>query len=77
MNEWTNENKSINQSIYQIKVRENRRGSETWIIQIHWLHQAHKTQNEDNSDTLATPGTHDTGRKQLKTKTKKKHNAEN
>ena len=58
-----NENKSINQSIYQIKVRENRKGSEEWRIQIHWLHLAHKTQDEATNKT--------------KQKLKKKHNAEN
>ena len=31
------------------------------IIQRHWQQWAHKTQDEDNSETLATMGTQDTG----------------
>jgi hypothetical protein len=33
----------------------------TKTIQRHWQHWAHKTQDEDNSEKLATLGTQDTG----------------
>ena len=33
-------------------------------IQRHWQHLAHKTQDEDNPETLTTFGTQDTGRRQ-------------
>jgi hypothetical protein len=38
-------------------------------IQRHWQQWIHKTQDEDNSETLVTMGTQDTGQKQIKHRT--------
>ena len=34
-------------SLYQINVRENRRGNHEWTIKRNWQHWEHKTQNDD------------------------------
>ena len=43
----------------QINIRENRSDNQEWTIQRHWQNWAHKTQDEDNPETLATLGTQD------------------
>jgi hypothetical protein len=76
-NGQSRETGNIGYTRYRTKTNKTR-GLQEWIIQRHWQHWVHKTQDEDkqnkgpsrmfNPEKLATLATQDTGRRQTKQK---------